>query len=141
MKKESNFNQQKLLPDTNLLILGLKGESVQGEVLHHLIKEKLLALSPIVIAEFLVRAKPFDQNVLRKLTSEFRTYLIDGETAQIAAEYRREFMRKKHKSYLMDCFVAASCKQHDLILVTNNTADFPMRDIQIYTPQALLKKI
>lgn len=130
-----------IVVDTNVLILGLAGKKPEADVLRKFILPKNIIFSPIVVAEFLARADKKDQKLLKKLLSQFSVIPIENITAEIAANYRQKFTRKKKKVYLLDCFITASCKQHNCALVTNNIKDFPMNDIKIYTPQKLLKKI
>lgn len=138
MKKKFNLYPTVFLFDTNVLILALAGKDPEAEFLRLIAQEKELAFSPIVIAEFLTRASPKEAKALDELVSEFNICEIDVVTARIAAHYRQKFNRKKRKTYLLDCFIAASCKQHSLALVTNNTKDFPMKDIEIFHPNELL---
>jgi len=49
----------------------------------------------------------------------FNTLLIDTQTANLAAQLRRETRLK-----LPDAFQAALAKQHKLFLATRNTKDF-----------------
>lgn len=123
-----------VLPDTNVLILSLAGKAPDASVFEKLITQNKLAFSPITIAEFLARADKRDQKLLERLIKHFPVFHIDTTTAKIAADYRKQFSRKKKTVYLLDCFVAAACKQHNAALLTNDTKDFPMKDIKITTP-------
>lgn len=126
--------------DTNVLILALAGKDPEASVLKRLILLNQIIFSPIVVAEFLARADKKDQKLLEKLIAQFGVVPIEEQIAKIAAQYRQQFSRKKKTVYLLDCFIAASCKQYGHILVTNNIKDFLMSDIKIYTPRKMLKK-
>lgn len=129
------------LIDTNVLILGLAGQKPESIVLKQLIEDNQIVFSPVVIAEFLSKAEKKEQKLLVKLISQFTILSIDETIAKIAADYRREFARKKKTAYLLDCFIAAACIEHGVSLLTNDLKDFPMKDIAIYTPQELVHKI
>lgn len=136
MKKESK--PTKYLPDTNVLILAAKdGGGHEARAMDSLIVSDQLVFSPIVIAEYLVNATEKEKTYLAPLLDEFPIIPIMREAAEIAANYRRKYKRKTHATYLLDCLIAATCKQHGFALVTNNTADFPMEDIPILAPEEL----
>lgn len=131
----------KVFVDTNVLILALANKKPDASVFKKLILKRQLLFSPIVVAEFLTQAKPKDQKLLSELTKCFEVSPVDNTTARITANYRQRFLRKKKKVYLLDCLIAASCRQHNANLLTHNVKDFPMTDIEAYTPQALLKRL
>jgi predicted nucleic acid-binding protein len=122
------------LLDTNILILGLAGQSPEADVLRKVIEKDSLVFSPIVVAEFLTNASDSEKKVFNLLLSRFALITVDEQVARAAAMYRKKFSEKKKKVFLLDCFLAASCKINKLTLITNNTADFPMKDIKILTP-------
>lgn len=123
------------LPDTNIFIRAFKGKLEEKSFLEKAIEKNSLHISVIVIAEFLSGQGEIEE--ARKkfliLLSTFQIISIDKKVASIAAEYRRESIKTK-KVYLLDCFLAAQAKIHNFTLVTNNKADFPMKDIRIITP-------
>lgn len=126
--------------DTNVLILGLAGQESEASVLKKLILEEELLFSPIVIAEFLSKALKKDQKLLDKLLIHFRVCPMGEKTARIAVSYRQQFSRKTKPPFLIDCFLAALCKENSCGLITNNIKDFPMKDIEILTPKQFLQK-
>ena len=65
---------------------------------------------------------------------EFKIVEIDEQTTRTAAKYRKQYSQKSKRIFLIDCFLAAQAKVHNLILVTNNRPDFPMRDIKVIVP-------
>jgi len=108
------------LIDTNSLILGITGKSPDAEFLARAIENNALSLSVITVAE-------------EKLIQNFSVFVVDEQTARVAAYYRKQSL-KTARVHLLDCFLAAQAKQHSAILVTNNRQDFPMRDIKIISP-------
>lgn len=121
------------LLDTNVLILGIKGFDPDKSFLEKAISKNKLCLSVISVAEFLSQASNEAENELDKLTRIFPTLLVDEKAARIAAEYRKKFL-KNRRVQLLDYFLAAQAKIHNLTLVTNNKSDFPMKDIKIIKP-------
>lgn len=124
------------LPDTNVIIRALQGREPDASFLRKQIEKNAIVLSVIVIAEFYGKADlpKEEERAFTLLLKTFPVIPIDGICAKIAGEYRRKFSLKIKKTYLSDCFLAAQAKIHTLTLVTNNKADFPMRDIKIITP-------
>lgn len=121
------------LPDTNIFIKAAKGYFPEAKFLRQAIQKKQVMISAIVVGEFLARAEAMEEKSFEELTVYFEVLPIDLEVAKIAAEYRRKSL-KSTKIHLLDCFLAAQAKFYDLTLVTNNKADFPMKDIKIVKP-------
>lgn len=129
------------LPDSNIFIRGLnRGASPETTFLQRCTLDKKIAISVIVVAEFLVKAGKEEIEVFNKLLKRFGTISIDEKIARVAGEYRKQFQRKTKQGFLLDCFLAAQAKVHDLVLVTNNLSDFPMKDISIISPSSISTK-
>lgn len=122
------------LLDTNVLILGIKAEEPDKSFLRGVISEKKLYISVISIGEFLSQASEEEEKKFNELILRSPILSVDLETAKMAALYYKTFLKKKRKQ-LLDYFMAAQAKINHLILVTNNKADFPMRDIKVISPQ------
>lgn len=122
------------LVDTNVLILAIKGLDPDKSFLKKAISNKQLYLSVIAVSEFLSQATPDAEDKLEKLIGRFPVLSINLEIARIAASYRKNFLKQK-KILLLDYFLAAQAKLNNLIFVTNNKADFPMKDIKVIFPE------
>lgn len=124
------------LLDTNIAIRALEGHKPEADFVEKQITKNAVAISVVVIAEFYgkERLSALEQELFSKLITTSKVFTIEEDTAKIAGTYRRQFLRKTKKVFLQDCFLAAQAKQYNLTLVTNNKADFPMRDIQIISP-------
>lgn len=120
------------LPDTNIFIRAAKGYSPESGFLSKTIRKRQVVISTVVAAEFLVKASNVEQKTFENLLSEFVIIGVDIEVAKLAAEYRKQSFKTK-RVHLLDCFLAAQVKLKNLILVTNNKSDFPMKDIKIIT--------
>jgi len=121
-----------ILPDTNVLILGFKDEVPYNSFLRKIIKEKRLALSAVVIAEYLVGVTEDQEKLFNALVTQFPVLPIDLPVAQLAAFYRRIYMKKGKKIGLPDCLIAATCKIYNTMLATLNPTDYPMKEVEIY---------
>lgn len=123
----------KYLPDTNIFIGAAKGYLPEANFLGKAIKKGQIMISPIVVGEFLTNANAEEEQSFEELISRFDISPIDIEVARTASRYRKNSL-KSTRTHLLDCFLAAQAKCHNLILVTNNKSDFPMKDIKIISP-------
>ena len=124
----------KYLPDTNIFIKALYGREPEAKFFLKHLTNANIALSVIVVGEFYPKAEPADLKAFNALLKHLPIVNIDLKTATVAGLYRKKYSRKTKKVYLLDCFIAAQAKVNNLILVTNNKSDFPMRDIKVITP-------
>lgn len=121
------------LIDTNVLILGIKAQRPDSDLLEKIIRKKQLYLSVVSIAEFLSNASEEEEEKLKKLIPLSHILTIDLEVAYSASKYRKEFLKRK-RIQLLDYFIAAQAKLNNLTLVTRNTTDFPMKDVKVVSP-------
>lgn len=125
---------KKFLPDSNIFIKASKGFTTELSLINKQIEKNELMISVVAIGEFYAKATDFEKDMFDRLIARFGVLEIDEEVARLAGNYRKEFLGKSKRVYLLDCFLAAQAKVHKLILVTNNKSDFPMKDIKIITP-------
>lgn len=122
------------LLDTNIFIKAFVNSQAEKKMLFQTIKSNKLHISAIVVAEFLARANSKEKAKFRRLMNRFDVILIDRDVAIQASKYRHQLSVKSKRTIMLDCFIAAQAKLYNLTLVTNNKADFPMRDIKVITP-------
>lgn len=122
------------LLDTNIIIRGLVGEEPSKSFFEKAIEKKQLYLSVVTVGEFLSKATEKEEVQFQKLLESFPIIDVNLDVAVLAAKYRKEFL-KTRRTQLLDYFLAAQAKLNHLTLVTNNTADFPMKDIKIIAPK------
>ena len=122
------------LPDTNIFILAFHSREPEATFLKKHLVKKNIAISVVVIGELYGKANDEEKNAIGQLILELGCLPIDEKIARIAGEYRKQFLRKTKRVFLLDCFLAAQAKINDLTIVTNNKADFPMKDIKVISP-------
>lgn len=122
------------LPDTNIFILALKSKQPDASFLQKAISQKELVISTIVVGEFYSQNSEEDGKKFESILKYFQILSVDENTAKLAGEYRKQFLRKSKRIFLLDCFLAAQAKLNDLTLVTHNKTDFPMKDIKVISP-------
>lgn len=123
-----------ILPDSNALVNFFKEFPGETELLEKALAEEELFISPVVVAEILTKASESEERQLEELLLVSQIVPVTLEIGRLAGDYRKQFSRKTNKVYLLDCFLAATCKAHDLALITNNLKDYPMKDIKIIKP-------
>lgn len=123
------------LPDTNVFIQALNKVEPENSFLENLILKNGLFISCVTISEFLVKGTDEERDRFEYLLAVFPVLDVNLEVARVAADYRKMLIKRRSRILLLDCFVAAQAKVHHLTLVTNNKADFPMKDIKIITPK------
>ena len=72
---------------------------------------------------------------LESLIENINLYDVNYEIAVQATEYRKDFLLKQKKVFLLDCMIAATAKVNNLTLVTVNKSDYPMKDIKVISPK------
>lgn len=120
-----------ILPDTNVLIFGLKGLQPFANLLKNWIKNRQLLLSSVVIAEYLSKSTPKEAAVCLDLANHFNVLPVDLDIAKQAAEFRKTSLKHKQKLHLPDCLIAAQCKFSGATLATLNPTDYPQTEISI----------
>jgi predicted nucleic acid-binding protein len=119
------------LVDTNVLIYALAGKKPWAALLKKWIRSKQLAISAIVVAEFLTGATDEEAKIFEAFLDKFGSLPVDTATARLAADYRKRFLKKDYKLKLPDCLIAATCKIYKATLVTFDPSNYPMKDITI----------
>lgn len=125
---------KKYLPDSNIFIRASKGSEKELAFLNNQIENGELIISVIVIGEFYSKATESEKQIFDDLINRFGVLEIDERVAKMAGNYRKEFIRKSKRVFLLDCFLAAQAKLNNLTLVTNNKSDFPMKDVKAISP-------
>lgn len=123
------------LLDTNVLVQALYGHEPEASFLEKAIAQNKLHISVIAAAEFLAKSDKKEERIFKKIAAQFPVVMVDLEVATAAAEYRKKFLQRQRRIIIVDCLIAAQAKVNHLTLVTNNRADFPMRDIKVIFPK------
>ncbi len=118
MAEKSAEGVVSLLLDSVILIDHLNGVEAASRYLQE--TKSQAAISVITRAEVLSGVDFAARPQVLRLLDAYEALHIDRETADLAAELRRE-----HRWRLPDAFQAALAKIYGLKLVTRNTRDFP----------------
>ena len=123
------------LLDTNILIYAFKGKEPFSSLFAKWARKNELCLSVIAVFEFLIGAEDLEIIKLESLIENINLYDVNYEIAVQATEYRKDFLLKQKKVFLLDCMIAATAKVNNLTLVTVNKSDYPMKDIKVISPK------
>ncbi len=117
------------LLDTNAVIalLGRKSASLAQRVLES--EEGSIGLSSIVVYELYIGAYrsakvSFNLETLRLVMADFPLVGFEREDAQLSGEIRADLAARGTPIGPYDVLIAGQAKARDLILVTNNVAEF-----------------
>ena len=124
----------RFLPDSNVVIRFLKNEDPDRTFLEEFLIKNDLFINPIVIAEVKAKADKKQEKDLKEFIELGTSLYIDEEVGFTAGSYRQQYLGKTKEVFLLDCFIAACCKIYNLILITNDLKDYPMKDIKILKP-------
>lgn len=118
------------LVDTSVIIDVLRGVRGRAKAVQRLVADgHLLACTAINVAEVFAGMRPKERAPTVALTDSFEHYDITRPLAERAGLLRREWGTRGRTLTLQDCLIASVALTHGLVLVTDNTKDFPMPEL------------
>lgn len=123
-----------IVPDTNIFIAYFEKKEPAFPLLESFISKKQVIFSVTSVAEFLVKARPVEKDIIDDYLKEFGSVPIDEEIMYQAVIYRKATLTKTKRVLLLDCFIAATAKIHKATLLTFDRGDYPFSDISVKTP-------
>ena len=124
----------KYLIDSDVLIDYFKGKDPVRPLVEHLLgTDDVVAISVLSITE--LRPGWTEEQAAYLLPRLGKLFTIEAVVPEIATQagvWRHAYMRKGQPLGTVDTIIAATafCKQY--CLVTNNTKDYPMPEVQLY---------
>jgi len=106
--------------DRNALLLGLAGQG------------NLLACCPVNVAEVYAGVRPKEEQHTAALLRSLQLLPITFEIAEMAGRLRQRHSRKGKTLSVADTIVAAVAIHYRLTLITDNTRDFPMKELSLF---------
>ncbi len=120
------------LLDTTALVDYLRGRQGVLEMFNTLAGQgNRLGVCCISIAELYAGVSRESRAAADRLTGSLDYYDVSQEVAKEAGRYRFEFARRGTVLSTADTLIAATAIDQRAILVTANTKDFPMEEIQL----------
>ncbi|MBA2273702.1 MAG: PIN domain-containing protein [Actinobacteria bacterium] len=123
------------LLDTTVLIGHLRGlEEVTRFILDLLTEGHTLGTSCVNIAELHHGARPHERKDVQVLVDRLEFLETTPEASTRAGKYQARLRGEGTTLHTADALVAGTARAHGAILVTDNEADFPMRDLRVVRP-------
>lgn len=123
------------LLDTTVLIAHLRGdEDVASFVLDLTSRGHSLCVSCVNVAEIERGIRPRERKAAGAFLDRLALLVTTKEAAARAGRYQAEFDKRGQTIHLADALVAGTARVHGAVVVTDNVADFPMRDMRVQRP-------
>ena len=94
----------------------------------------ILATTCVNVAEVEAGLRQRERRKAGVLLDRLRFLPTDREAAHRAGRYQADWARRGQTIQTPDALVAGTARAHGAVLVTHNTDDFPMRDVQVEHP-------
>jgi tRNA(fMet)-specific endonuclease VapC len=121
------------LLDTSVLIDALRGVRGRAEELAQLVEDgHLLACSVLTVAEIHAGMRPRERAATVALLDSLETHDVTRPIAERAGLLRRTWAARGKTLALVDLLIASTALGLGLVLVTDNTRDFPMKELQLH---------
>jgi predicted nucleic acid-binding protein len=121
------------LLDTSVIIDALNKKRDRKEFLLGLLKAgHTLACCPINITEVYAGLRPAEEAETENFLYSLQLFPMTWPVAKLAGELKRDYQRKGTTLNLGDLIIAATALHNNLTLLTDNTKDFPMKNLTLY---------
>ena len=121
------------LLDTSVIIDALNNKRGRPALLLEFLNDgHLLACCPINVTEVYAGLRPKEEVATEAFLASLQYFPITVPAARSAGELKREHRRKGITLNLGDVIIAAVALSNQLILLTDNVKDFPMKDLTLY---------
>ena len=127
-----NASVAKYILDTTLLIDHLRGRKEAPELIDSLALDgHRIGVCCVSIAELYAGLGQDARAAADDFTGGLEYYQVSREAAKMAGRYLYEFARIGTTLSTTDALIAATAIEEDAILITANTKDFPMDEIEL----------
>jgi len=125
----------RFLLDTTVLIAHLRGDEDVTRFLLDLVGAgHVVGVCCVNVAEIERGIRPRERKAAEALLARLAYLPTTQEAAVRAGRYMAELARRGRTLHLADALVAATARTHGAVLVTDDVADFPMRDLRVVRP-------
>lgn len=121
------------LLDTSVIIDALNSKRDRRNLLLDLLRQgHLLACCPINVIEVYAGLRPKEEKATEAFLRTLEYYHVTWPVARAAGLLKRDHARKGVALTVADATIAAVAIVHELALLTDNTKDFPMKELTLY---------
>jgi predicted nucleic acid-binding protein len=122
-----------LLLDTTVIIDALNEKRNRRQLLRELVTSgHRLACCPINVTEVYTGMRPKEQPKTDAFLTSLEYYPIIFPAARLAGELKQQYSRKGRTLTITDSLIAAVALHNGFTLLTDNTKDFPMKELSLY---------
>lgn len=126
------------LLDTTVLVAHLRGDDAIADALLSLLRRgDSLCVSCVNVAEIVRGLRPAERRATERLLDRMELLITTKEAAERAGRYQADWARRGRTLHLADALIAGTARAHGAVLVTDNIADFPMKDLGVARPDAV----
>lgn len=122
------------LLDSDVLISCLRGRKPALDTVKRISSAEVPAISALSYFEVWAGVRPIEEEPVAEFLSSLDLLPVDAEVARTAGEYVRVYRKKGVTLGAVDALIAATARVHRLCLITSNTRDFPMPEIEKFSP-------
>ena len=126
------------LLDTSVIIDTINNKKSRRQLLRSLLDQgHVLACCPINVVEIYAGLRPKEEVSTESFLASLDYFLITFTMSRLAGQFKRDFAKKGVTLSVSVTLIAAVAIEHRIFLITDNTKDFPMKELKIYPlPQA-----
>ena len=121
------------LLDTNIIVDVLRKRNDRRLLIEHLLEQgQPLASCPITLTEIYAGMRPHEENTTRAFMKSLVFLSVTEEIAEHAGHLKARYAKRGRNLSFQDVSIAAVSIAYGCTLVTENTKDFPMPELQLY---------
>jgi tRNA(fMet)-specific endonuclease VapC len=121
------------LLDTSVIIDAINNKKNRRQLLSNLIEQgNTLACCPINITEVYAGLRPQEEQNTNAFLHSLDLYPLTRPIAELAGLLKRDHGKKGRTLNLGDVLIAATALHNGVPLLTDNTKDFPMKELSLY---------
>jgi predicted nucleic acid-binding protein len=122
-----------LLLDTNIIVDAFRRRNDRHLLIHHFLDQgQPLASCSITLTEIYAGMRPHEETTTRAFLKSLLFLAITEDIAEHAGRLKAHYARRGRTLSFQDASMAAVCVAYGCPLVTENTKDFPMPELQLY---------
>ncbi len=120
------------LLDSDIIIDYLAKRERITTLIDKIIQFDLPAVSVLTEIEVKIGLKDAQIPKVNRFFNSLRIITTDTEIARLAIEFIRFWAKKGKTLHLVDACIAATAIKTNLVLVTNNKKDYPMKELKLF---------
>ncbi len=122
-----------VLLDTSVIIDAINNKKERRQLLRDLVSQGTsLACCPINITEVYAGLRPHEEASTKAFLRSLELLPMTWPIAELAGLLKRDYRKQGQTLNLGDVMIVATALHNGVALLTDNTKDFPMKDLRLY---------